>query len=199
MLKLERPLRRHSSASQSPPAYAGCEGKGKFYHLPWWEFGCFLISVLASHGACLQQEGGQCPSPECSSSQAKEGLATHSLFSLWQLHPGAPVHVYVLLPQDIPAGFFLTEKTAAVKVSKWLFGAMGVGRISGKKAVLTRTCSSRGSGCFFHSCLLNLESLLLFCYAGRAVNAALAFFLNMFSSGFSSHQYVLFLGESSLQ
>lgn len=103
--------------------------------------------------------------------------------------------VYVLLPQDIPAGFFLTEKTASVKISKWLFGAMGVGRISGKKAVLTRTCSSRDSGCLFHSCLLNLESLLLFCYAGRAVNAALAFFLNMFSSGFSSHQNVLFLGE----
>lgn len=84
--------------------------------------------------------------------------------------------VYVLLPQDIPAGFFLTEKAASVKISKWLFGAVGVGRISGKKAVLTRTRSSRDSGCFFHSCLLNLESLLLFCYSGRAVNATLAFF-----------------------
>lgn len=112
---------------------------------------------------------------------------------------GAFACVYVLLPWDITAGCFLTEKAASVKISKWLFGVMGVGRISGKKAVLTRTCSSHDSGCFFHSCLLNLESLLLFCYAGRAVNAALAFFLNMFSSGFSSHQYVLFLGESTVQ
>lgn len=83
--------------------------------------------------------------------------------------------VYVLLPQDIPAGFFLTKKTASVKISKWLLGEMVIGRIGGKKAVLTRTCSSRDSGCFFRSCLLSLGSLLLFCYAGKAVNAALAF------------------------
>lgn len=83
--------------------------------------------------------------------------------------------VYVRLPQDIPAGFFSPEKTASVKMSKLLSGEMIIGRISGKKAVLTRTCSSRDSGCFFHSCLLSLESLLLFCYTGGAVNATLAF------------------------
>lgn len=100
MLQLERPLKKISPASQRPLVDVGCEGKGKFYHVPQWEFGCFLISVLSSHGAHLQQDGGQCPSPGCSSSQAKEGLATHLLCSLWQLHPGAPVllHVCVTSP-----------------------------------------------------------------------------------------------------
>lgn len=163
--------RRHSPASQKALVDAGHEGKGKFYHLPWWEFGCFLIPVLGSHGACLQQEAGECPSP----GPGKPGH--HLLFSCDSC-------ILVLLcfcmcvcvtSPGFPAGFFAPEKTASVKMSKWLSGEMIIGRLSGKKAVLTRTCSSRDSGCFFHSCLLNFESLLLFCYTGGAVNAALAF------------------------
>lgn len=53
--------RRHSPASQRPPVDGGHERKGKFCHLSWQEIGCFLISVLGSRGARLQQEGGSGP------------------------------------------------------------------------------------------------------------------------------------------
>lgn len=170
--------------------------------MPQWRFRCFLVSVLGSHGAQLQQDGEQCPSPACSSPQAKEALVTHLLCSPWQLSPAAsvllPACMWYLRRTRLLAPF-LSGKAASVKKCEQLFGEMGIGRISGKKAVLTRTCFLRGSWCFSHSCLLDLESLLSFCYAGKAANAALAFYPDMFRSGFSSNQYVLFSGESLLQ
>lgn len=95
--------------------------KGRFYHVPAWELRGFLVPVRSLHGAQLQQDGGQCPSPACALSQAKDTGDPFAVLSVRALSwcSCAFACAYVIPPRDTTAGSFsnrgscFSEKTLA--------------------------------------------------------------------------------------
>lgn len=99
--------------------------------------------------------------------------------------------VWYLPRTPLPTPFLTGEATSAKKCKQ----VCGVGRRSGKQAVLTRARSSHGSWRLSHSCLLSLESVPSFLRRWESAECSSCFVASAFRSGFPSSHYVLFGGR----